>query len=130
MVIKRESLVLIASEATYNDIIKNQLAIEELSILIDKKASVIFNHALKNDNGYQSIIHVEGDDMIVKGVKDRFCLDTTSNGCFSPGDFHILKVYNEKAPGRPIYPSRITEDESQRQFLHSLIRYIEKLNTV
>lgn len=130
MIIKRESLVLIASEATYNDIIKNQLAIEELSILIDKKASVIFDHVLKNNNDYQNIIHVEGDDMIVKGVKNRFCLGITSDGCFSPGDFHILKVYNENAPVRLIYPSKMTETESKKQFLYSLIRYIEKLNAV
>lgn len=128
MIIKRESLVLIASESTFNNIIKNKIATEKLTILIDKKASVIFNHVLKNNNDYQSIIHVEGDDMIVRGVKNTFCLGITSDGCFSPGDFHILKVYNENAPVRLIYPSRILENESKKQFLHSIARHIEELN--
>ena len=130
IIVKYESLVLIASDATYNTVIKEQLNLEDLTILIDKKASVIFNHVLKNNSYYQSIIHVEGDDMVIKGVKDSFCLGITSDGCFSPGDFHVLKTYNSNAPVRLIYPSKIHEDKSKKQFLRLLIRYIENLNLI
>lgn len=127
IIIKRESLVLIASDETCTVMAEESLHLEELPILIDKKASVIFNHVLKNNTNYQNIIHAEGDDMVVKGTKEARCLGIVSDGCFTPGEFHVLKVYNEKAPVRLIFPSRIHEDETKEQFLQSLIRHIKSL---
>lgn len=130
LLVKRESLVLIASEETVKKVEQHDETLENLPILIDKKASVIFNYVLRDNNSYQNVIHVEGDDMLNKGAKENLCLGITSEGCFAPGEFQVLKVYNEKAPVRLIYPSKIHQDKLKEQFLQSLIRHIEQLDLI
>ena len=128
IIVKRESLVLVASKKTFSRLTREQIEPESLPILIDKKVNVIFDHVLKNNNRHKNIIQTEGDDLVVRRVRENFCLGVVTDGYLSTDDFHILKVYSEKAPVRLIYPSVIREDKLKEQFLYSLIRHVDNLN--
>lgn len=126
--VKHENLTLIASEKTMEKVKRENIDLNGLPILIDKKATTIFKHVLENNNQFSNIIHLEGDDIVVEGVRSNFCLGVTSDGCFSSKEFHVLKVFSDKAPIRLVYSSDIYKDKVKKQFLESLIRHIEQLN--
>ncbi|HEL7513500.1 TPA: LysR family transcriptional regulator, partial [Enterococcus faecalis] len=123
--LKRESLVSIISLNTYEKIKQRPNLIYKLPILIDRKASIIFEYVLKETNEFLNIIHVEGDSIVLAGVKKEQCLGIVSDGCFDENDFKILKTYNDSAPIRLIYPEKWSE--SQKQFFFKfLIQAIQK----
>lgn len=125
LAIKRESLVLIASPKTYEQIVQKPALLTQLPILIDRKASVIFDYVLKDTNEFAHVIHVEGDFMVLAGVESQMCLGVISDGCFQEKEYHVLKVYNEAAPIRLIYPEK-WEDNKKQQFGESLLRQLQQ----
>lgn len=125
LAIKRESLVLIASCQTYEKILQDASLMKKLPVLIDRKASVIFEYVLKDTNEFAQVIHVEGDLMVVTGVESQMCLGVVSDGCFNPNDYHVLKIYNEAAPIRLIYPEK-WEEKNKKLFAESLIRQLQQ----
>ncbi len=42
--------------------------------------------------------------------------------------YHVLKTYNEKAPVRLIFPTKIHEDEIKEPCLQSFIHHVRNLN--
>ncbi|BCA84763.1 hypothetical protein EsVE80_02860 [Enterococcus saigonensis] len=125
LAIKRESLVLIASSKTYEKILQDASSMKNLPVLIDRKASVIFEYVLKDTNEFAQVIHVEGDMMVLTGVERQICLGVISDGCFDGKDYHVLKTYNEAAPIRLIYPEK-WEDKKKKRFAESLIRQLQQ----
>lgn len=125
VILNRESLVMIASDKTMEYLKHSDGMLEKLPILVDKNSSVIADYALKDNLTYQNIVHVEGDTMLCEGTRVGLCLGITSDGSFASGEFHILKVYNKRAPVRLMFPSSIHEDPLKESFLQSFIRYLE-----
>lgn len=130
VILDRESLVLIASDKTVDYLNRSGSQFESLPILVDKNSSVIADYALKDSHAYPNIVHVEGDTMLCEGARTGLCLGITSDGSFAPDEFHILKVYNEQAPVRLIFPSSIHEDKLKENFLQSFIRHLETEKTM
>ncbi|WP_445448626.1 LysR family transcriptional regulator [Enterococcus faecalis] len=127
ILLKSECLVLIASYKTHKLISKNPSLVNRLPLLIDSKASVIFESVLKHNNEFLKVIQVEGDSMVLAGVTEESCIGVVSDGCFEKKEFQILKVYNNLAPVRLIYHENYERYE-KKHFIEYLTRMIGKTN--
>ncbi|CEG28611.1 LysR family transcriptional regulator [Bacillus sp. B-jedd] len=128
-----ENLYLIASKKTIDYALSHHMAIDQIPVLTDRKASFIYRGIIKRRLINNKVIHCESDEVIYQGVKNGHFLGLGGSFLFERDlkydreRYVILQEFNSNVPVKLVTQKTTLENQYLKDYYDSFIRYLKSL---